>query len=419
MRGRLCGVTHIWDMRALRAYRGAAWRPIRAVRESEHRCDRSRLYLSRLSVGFVALGLMTVKDDVIALLSAEHNGTQLSKPLIAMTANYLVDVVEVDDVNQIMKKTLQKTFEEAWADNKDGADLPAMHVMSIASWLATPSVQHEVDAVSSRRAGGGEGKITEDEEKLFGDAGPTAREKMMLKSDKAKMGLSGLRILILSLALELGRVPPAGQVVACIYGSDPRLSDVVKTARKASMQTLTRVLENGDVPKLGQFLMNLVRDFSDQDMIEEAQLITGWWTETQSVCSNSWSMMAKYVRMYLDKYVGRGLPEPVDLVLLNRLGGGGSGGEMATVAADALKMAKDAKARADKAVEEATTLKSQLASLRNELNRVKSANQGAGPSAGGAAGGFKGRCNICGKKGHKAVDCPNKNDADDDAKDDE
>ena len=70
------------------------------------------------------------------MLSAEHNGTQLSKPLIAMTANYLVEVVEVDDVNQIMKKTLQKTFEEAWADNKDGADLPAMHAMSIASWLA-------------------------------------------------------------------------------------------------------------------------------------------------------------------------------------------------------------------------------------------------------------------------------------------
>merc|ERR1719335_1354383 len=109
--------------------------------------------------------------------------------------------------------------------------------------------------------------------------------------------------------------------------------------------------------------MALVRDYSEQGMIEEAQLITGWWTETQSVCGGSWPVLSKYVRMYLDKYVGRGLPEPVDLVLLNRLGGSGGGGEMATAAADALKMAKDAKARADKAVEEAATLKGQMTTL--------------------------------------------------------
>ena len=348
---------------------------------------------------------MTVLQTITTYLSAERNGCVLPKALVKVVAKYLVDVVEIEDVKEVKDKALMETAKDAWTEEKS-SDLPAIHRDALTRWLAAPSVQHEVSAVSSRPGGGGEGTITEDEEKLFGDAGPTMRERAMLMSDKTKMGISGLRILMLSTALELGRVPTGGQAVASIYGSDPRLSDMVKAARKASMQTLTKVLEGGDVAKLGHFMMSLVRDYSEQGMIIEAQLITAWWTETQSVCGVSWSMMAKYVRMYLDKYVGRGLPETVDLVLLNRLGGSG-GGEMVEAAAEALKMAKDAKARADRATEEAGALKSQLATLRNELAKLKAKEGGnpGGPSTGGA---FKGTCNICGQFGHRARECPNK-----------
>lgn len=344
-------------------------------------------------------------SKVKEFLEAERNGVTLGGALVTVLAGYLVDVVEIQDVKEVPYKSLQKTAEEAWKEAKDGSALPSLHADRLAAWVATPSVHSEVGAVTSRLVGGGDGTVTEDEERLFGDAGPTAREKIMLAGDKVRMGLTGARILLLSMAIELGRVPAAGQMGASIYGSDPRLSEMVKAARKAGMQTLSKVLEGGDIAKLGLFFMALVRDYSEQGMIEEAQLITGWWTETQSVCGGSWPVLSKYVRMYLDKYVGRGLPEPVDLVLLNRLGGSGGGGEMATAAADALKMAKDAKARADKAVEEASTLKGQMTTLRNELNRLKSGNpNGGGNPAGGSV--FKGTCHVCGEKGHRAKDCP-------------
>ena len=289
---------------------------------------------------------MTVLNEVKAYLSEKRNGVELGEALVRVVATYYVDVVEIVKVDEIQKKSLMATAKSAWEAEKSDT-LPAHHVDKLTAWLASTSVQHEVSAISSRLTGGGDATITEDEEKLFGDAGPSAREKAMLVSDKAKMGLSGLRILMLSLALELGRVPVGGQVVSLIYGSDPRLSEMVKAARKATMLTLSKVLENGDLAKLGLFMMGLVRDYSEQGMIIEAQLITGWWTEIQSVCGGSWSMTAKYVRMYLEKYVGRGLPEPVDLILLNRISGLGGSSELATVASDALKMAKDAKARAD------------------------------------------------------------------------
>ena len=104
--------------------------------------------------------------------------------------------------------------------------------------------------------------------------GPTAREKALLVHDKQKMNLSGLRILTLSLALELGRVPGGGSVASIIYGSDPRLSDMAKSARKAGLSTMSKVLESGDLSKLGLFLTSIIRDYAERGLIVESQLNT-------------------------------------------------------------------------------------------------------------------------------------------------
>ena len=74
---------------------------------------------------------------------------------------------------------------------------------------------------------------------LFGSGEPTAREMAKLNEDKAAQRLSGLRLLRLSLALELGRVPAMGEVAGKVcYGSDPRISDMVKAQRKAGIPTM-------------------------------------------------------------------------------------------------------------------------------------------------------------------------------------
>ena len=268
---------------------------------------------------------------------------------------------------------------------------------------AAPSMDHEVESGLTSSVVGVKGKgdanaLTEDEEKLFGDPGPTMRERDQMESDKAKQGLSGLRILTLSLALELGKVPSGGSVASIIYGSDARLSDMVKAARKAGLQTLTKVLEGGDAGKLALFMTGLIRDYSERGMVLEAQRLTTWWTETQSMCSSNFGLMVKYIRQYLDKFVGRGLPETVDMMLLMRIGGGGASD---AGAADAMKMAKEAKARADQAIVRAET---EAKALKAEVARLR-ARTGGDP---GPSGPFKGRCHHCGQDGHRAADCPQK-----------
>lgn len=338
-----------------------------------------------------------VRAEVEAFLQQSRNEVRLPAALVEALVNYLVDGVGIQAVAELVLKSMKATAEEAWADSHDGSDLPAMHADKLAQWLAPPSsALHEVDAVSSRSFEGDGKPLTEDELRLFGEAGPTARDKSMMMLDKAKQGLSGLRIIMLALALELGRVPSGGSAVAAVfYNSDPRLSEMAKQARKAGLATLSKVLDSGDISRLTIFIMGLIRDYSERGMVTEAQLLTTWWNETNSVCGGNMAVIAKYVRQYLDKYVGRGLPEPVDQLIIMRLGSGGDTG------AEALKMAKEAKSKADKAAEEASNLKAKVTRLEAELARSR---REAGPSIGT----FKGKCHYCQEEGHRVSECPQK-----------
>ena len=140
-------------------------------------------------------------------------------------------------------------------------------------------------------------------------------------------------------------------------------------------------------------------------MVQEAQLITTWWNETQSLTNSVPATLIKYVRSYLDKYVGRGLPVPYDMLLVMRNGG-------ADTAADAIKVAKEAKKAQEKAAEEMAKLKSELGQLKADYAQLKSSvrnatNQGGDPGGPGS-GTFKGKCHYCGEKGHRIGECPKK-----------
>ena len=226
-----------------------------------------------------------------------------------------------------------------------------------------------------------------------------------LKSDKEAQGLSGVRIVTLAAALELGKVPGPGEVAANFsFGSDPRTADVTKRRKKAGIQTMYTILcdTKGDVRlMLNSHFVDVVREYSDRGMIQEASRITQFWAETQSVSQDN-AVLVQYLMEYFKKYTGRGIPVIVDVLVAQRVLGsrgtsGASGAEM-TAFRDSLKSVRD----------ELKEAKRDLASVKAELGRVKS-NQGPRPGPGGATNPFANlTCHKCGEKGHKAADCPNR-----------
>ena len=110
---------------------------------------------------------MTVKEDVTAFLSAERNGQKLGSGLVKVIVTYLVDVVDVSNVQEVKLKSLKDTAKEAWKDQKDGSMLPIMHMDSLTAWLASTSVVDELNATSRQIKGGEVQLVTEDEERLF------------------------------------------------------------------------------------------------------------------------------------------------------------------------------------------------------------------------------------------------------------
>ena len=71
---------------------------------------------------------MTVKDDVKALLSATRGDVELNAELVRVVADYYVDVAMISDVKEVKLQTLSETVVEAWAEEYEGAKLPAMHI---------------------------------------------------------------------------------------------------------------------------------------------------------------------------------------------------------------------------------------------------------------------------------------------------
>lgn len=209
---------------------------------------------------------MTITEELTAFLKQERNGLKLGGALVAVLVRHYVDVCNVEEMHEIELKTLKQTAVEAWKHAKEGSELPYTHSDRLTKWVApSPSALHEVQGVQNAvtSMSGGEGiMMTEDEEAtLFGEVGPTDRDRMQLARDKQAQNLSGLRIATLSCALELGRVPMAGAMTGVIYGTDPRTLDMAKVARKAGMVLLTKVLESKDSTKICSFLNNLVRDY--------------------------------------------------------------------------------------------------------------------------------------------------------------
>ena len=243
---------------------------------------------------------------------------------------------------------------------------------------------------------------------LFGASGPTTRETAQLKADKIAQGLTGVEIAVLALALELGSIPPAGDVVGQFrYGSEPRLFKMAKDQRKAGMATLGSIVADEDFDRLmSTHLTGLIREYSARGEVTQASLITSWWSETQAVAPTA-KMKAEYVNEYMKRYGGRGLPTPVDILIATRVSSGTGSG---AATAESLKETKDsAKAARTEIKELRSEFKSEVQGLKAEVNRLRQLlnNQNSGGAGQGKGGGLKNVvCHNCGQKGHIAKSCP-------------
>ena len=76
-----------------------------------------------------------LKTEIKAKLGVERAGVTLGSGLVDLLANYFVDVVLFQDVNEVDINQLMSSAEDAWL-NAMSAALPKAHRVKIARWVS-------------------------------------------------------------------------------------------------------------------------------------------------------------------------------------------------------------------------------------------------------------------------------------------
>ena len=190
--------------------------PVGLARQSDLRDLRAfalvvlRLLLLLLGGPMPADEDTSVKEALLEMLAVERNGVKLNPNLVIMVVGYLVDVVLIKDVSEVDISMVMTVVEDAWADANEGANLPRLHSKAVSKWASKIVGSGGADGLPSGRRF--EEDESEDQSKLFGLAGATTRDADLLTRDIDEQGISGTRLLVLSIAIELGRVPSSGEV---------------------------------------------------------------------------------------------------------------------------------------------------------------------------------------------------------------
>ena len=221
------------------------------------------------------------------------------------------------------------------------------------------------------------------------DKEPTvaAGDREKVKNDVRAQNLSPVQITALSESLELGEIVPLADVMNKAYGSNPRLSEKAKTARKAGVLTWSKLLENKERRAVSSHIAALNRAFIGTGFVTEMSLVSAWWGELMAVFENDTAGLFDYLSEYARVYMGRGFPvRTVDVAILVRVRGGVSSDKETVKTLGQLKI-ENAKVREE------------MAAMRQKLN--------------GLSGGGKGpKCFNCGARGHVAANCPEKEEED-------
>ena len=361
----------------------------------------------RLVLG-VALGVGemaeadAMKEQIKTLLTAPKNGVKLPGRLSTVMQEYFVSVSKVGDIDELDlddPDEMEAAGKDGWQE-AFGEDLPQMLAIRVRKWAGAATTESSGKTL----AGPVVGEVTDKDRRSMAykevdEMDLTSFEREKAVRDMAEQGLSGKRVIGLSLSLCLGKVCKPSLCTSLKYGEDPALSDPAKQARKAGKRMLATIIKNKNFAEAGAFFSELMRAYSADHMVEEASLIASWWAETASCFSAEKELMFEYLEEYFDKYAGRGLPVSIDTVLVTRLRNSvGSG----AVSKEEFKALKNRLAE----------LESLGAKQKGELNTLK---QQVGNNKGGGGKPTKEEleerrknvtCHHCGKKGHYKSECP-------------
>ena len=214
-------------------------------------------------------------------------------------------------------------------------------------------------------------------------------------------GLEPAQVVALSASLELGQRVSANDVVGIgAFKSDSRNLPIVKAVAKYNSNTLTKILERGDVRELVAHLTDLARDFASAGDSTQAVLVSSFLSEAQVCFMNDSKGLFRYVKNYFRVYPGQGLPVVFD-------------DRMATRARNESRDTTPVLSKEDVK----NLMRIELAGEMAELRRAAvGRGRGGGdprptttPLSGDALAAklAKVKCFKCQKKGHYARDCPN------------
>jgi len=351
---------------------------------------------------------------VRAVLSEESNGVNLHPIQVEHTYEFLSELVagikDAENTQEAMPTgTVEwmSTFKEAWEQASSKAWPSFVRVrcevwsgaaVAVRSRPTSPGMGGVVAGSGSKRAvptifGNPTNEDERIAELMHGLVVSDHDVPKAIEDIKAQR-ISGVRIMALSLALVSGRVHPNGESSDLRFGSDLRLCPSVRQQRKAGVSTFEDVLKTKNRRELSLHYTRLAKEYNDRQLIEEATLISQFWSETTSAFEGDDAGLFSYLAEWHRRYNGRGIPKLLDTDLILRTRKSESGG----ASSSELKELKDALKTANGKLNSAEQKNDAILKRVTRLESTK----GGGPSSDRA-------CFICGGD-HLAKVCPQRKD---------
>ena len=221
-------------------------------------------------------------------------------------------------------------------------------------------------------------------------------------------GLEPGAVKCLSVSIYLGKSVDMGMLEALekkyVFGADPKQCQLVTMEVKAKGTTFPMLWDSKEVEPIENWFSDLIRNLNEAGYSTESAIVGSFKSRTLETFGKRPKALVQYLKQYFDqKHTGRGIPTPFDEDIAWRLKGGESD-DLSDIRKDVKSVKKDV----DRVANENATLKTKLEQAKAEIKALKSEKSNSNNEAEPKEKKFRGKCNLCGKWGHKEKDCPMK-----------